>query len=362
VAGEPYQNGFPNNPNFFPIGVWLQAPVRAPNYKAIGINTFIGLWKGPTAEQLAELAKHEMFVVAGQNDAGLSSVHRRLIKGWLQDDEPDNAQSIGLGLYGTCVPAAEVKRRSQAMKARDPTRPVMINFGQGVANPYWRGRGPCTGDQKYYDLASEGADILSFDFYPVGAKNAEVKDKLEYVEIGVENLKKRARQGQSVWAILETTALDPQHRPTPGQIRSEVWMALIHGAKGIVYFVHEFAPNFREDAIFRYPDVVSEVTRTNRLIGNLAPVLNSRSIPGKVTVTSSTPIDTMIKQYENSLYVFAIAMNNSASTARFVMEGVGSIQAEVINEGRSVAVTKGVLEDAFEGYGVHLYKITPHRY
>lgn len=355
---EPYQNGFPNNPSFFPVGVWLQSPGRAPNYKALGINTFIGLWKGPTAEQLAELAKHEMFVVAGQNDAGLSSVHRKLIKGWLQDDEPDNAQTIGLGLYGTCISAAEVKRRSQAMKARDPTRPVMINFGQGVANPYWRGRGPCTGDQKYYDMASEGADILSFDIYPVGSKTAQIKDKLEYVAIGVENLTKRASRGQSVWAILETTALNPPHRPTPNQVRSEVWMALIHGAKGIVYFVHEFAPNFREDAIFRYPDTAKAVSDINEQIRSLAPALNSPDVIGRVTTTSNVPIATLVKMYGNSLYIFAIAMENTSSTSRFLINDLGKTVANVINEGRSVTINNGVLEDSFDGYGVHLYKVS----
>ena len=47
-------------------------------------------------------------------------------------------------------------------------------------------------------------------------------------------------------------------------------MALTRGAKGIVYFVHEFKPQFREDAIFRYPDIwrgwehqsVDQVART----------------------------------------------------------------------------------------------------
>src|SRR5690242_1192356 len=61
-------NGFPTNPNFFPIGVWLQSPSRAPSYKAIGINTYVGLWDGPQENQLAILAKNHMFAIAAQND------------------------------------------------------------------------------------------------------------------------------------------------------------------------------------------------------------------------------------------------------------------------------------------------------
>jgi hypothetical protein len=160
-AGGLYSNGFSTDPSFFPIGVWLQSPTRASSYKAIGINTFVGLYHGPTEEQLAQLAKHDMFAAAEQNDVGLNSVNRHVIKGWLHGDEPDNAQPIGFGRYGPCIPASEVVRRTREMKSRDTTRPVMINFGQGVVNEYWRGRGSCNGNQKYYDDAIQGADILS---------------------------------------------------------------------------------------------------------------------------------------------------------------------------------------------------------
>jgi hypothetical protein len=80
-----------------------------------------------------------MFAVDSKNEVGLHSTNRGMIKGWLHDDEPDNAQPIGFGLHGSCIPAIEVVRRTQEMKARDSTRPVVINFGQGIANEFWRG-------------------------------------------------------------------------------------------------------------------------------------------------------------------------------------------------------------------------------
>ena len=140
----------------------------------------------------------------------------------------------GLGLHGRCVPATEVVRRSRKTKTKDPTRPVLINFGQGVANEYWKGRGPCNGDMKYYDVAIEDADILSFDVYPVASKIPQVKGKLEYVARGVSNLVQRAMPGETVWNAIETTALDPNTPVTFAQVRAEVWMSLVQGSKGIV--------------------------------------------------------------------------------------------------------------------------------
>src|SRR5205814_273103 len=176
---------------------------------------------------------------------------------------------------------------------------------------------------------------------PVASRTPQIKGKLEYVARGVTNLVKRAGDGQSVWMALETTAIDPSDRPTAAQVRAEVWMALIHGAAGIFYFVHEFKPNFREDAIFRYPDIVEEVTKTNRLIQSLAPVLNSPSISGTIAVSSTTPIATMVKVFENTAYIFAVAMQNSRSTVRITVGDGHDQNAQVIGEARSVSIVQG---------------------
>ena len=50
---------------------------------------------------------------------------------------------------------------------------------------------------------------------------------------------------------------------------AEVWMSLIYGSKGIVYFVHEWYPDFKEAGIFRHPEIVAEVNKTNNQIKEL---------------------------------------------------------------------------------------------
>jgi hypothetical protein len=358
VAAETYPNGFPTDPKFFPIGVWLQSPARAANYKAIGINTFVGLYEGPTEAQLAELAKHNMFSVATQNDVGLTSKNRHVIRGWLFPDEPDNAQPAGPGKYGPCIPATEVARRTREMKGRDSTRPVMINFGPGMVNEFWPGRGSCTGDNAYYGIAGKEAGILSFDIYPVSVvTEPQVKGKLEYVARGVTKLANLASKRQSVWTVVETTAIEAQGRVSPAQLKSTVWMSLIHGAKGIVYFVHEFKPVFREDAIFRYDEIVDEVKRTNNLIALMAPVLNSPDVIGRVTIQATAPVAAMVKQYNNVLYIFAAATTSAPARSRISIAGINRAQADVVEENRSAPISQGVMEEAFTGYGVHIYAI-----
>src|SRR5512145_616320 len=52
-----------DDPSFFPLAVWLQNPSRAAEYKTAGINIYVGLWRGPTEEQLAKLKEHGMYVI-----------------------------------------------------------------------------------------------------------------------------------------------------------------------------------------------------------------------------------------------------------------------------------------------------------
>jgi hypothetical protein len=353
-----YPNGFPSDPSFFPIGIWLQAPSRAAAYRAMGINTFIGLWKGPTEAQLAELSRNGLFAVAAQNEVGLTSPRRDVIRAWMHQDEPDNAQKGFLGLHIACVPAHEVASRSREMRMRDPTRPLFVNFGRAVADTDWHGRGICRGDTGYYAAASAGIDIVSFDIYPVANSDDPVRGRLEYVARGIANLRSWARDASSFWAIIETTRIaHPTDRATPAQIRAQVWLALTRGATGIGYFVHEWSDGFREDGIFRHPDAVEAVTRINAEIRELAPVLNAETLHDAATAQDPAGLSVMAKRRDGSLYVFAAATSPSASRHRIALPGVTDARAVALGEGRSVEIRDGVLEDRYDGYGVHLYRI-----
>jgi hypothetical protein len=57
ASDGPFPKGLPRTPDSFPLAVWLQASNNAERYPAIGINTYVGLWRGPSEEQLDALDK-----------------------------------------------------------------------------------------------------------------------------------------------------------------------------------------------------------------------------------------------------------------------------------------------------------------
>ncbi|GBC97990.1 hypothetical protein HRbin17_00485 [bacterium HR17] len=363
--------GPPNEPTFFPIAVWLQNPRNAPRYKAAGFNLYVGLWKGPTEEQLKLLREAGMPVICEQNEVGLRHRDDPIIVGWMHQDEPDNAQLIGQDpqtgqkIYGGPVPPREVIERYKRMKANDPDRPVLLNLGQGVANDLWRGRGIGAHPDDYFAYV-KGCDIVSFDVYPVAGLNDE--DLLWYVAKGVARLVfwvnwNRSTDGAKiVWNCVECTRISNlQRKPTPHHVRAEVWMALIHGSQGLVYFVHQFQPQFVEAALLEDPEMLAAVTQINRQIHDLAPVLNSPTIPDGAAVRSTNPevpVHMMVKRYNGAIYLFAVGMRNAPTTAIFRVKDIAATAtAEVLGENRRLPVVNGRFEDAFRPYEVHLYRL-----
>jgi hypothetical protein len=333
--------------------------------------------------------------------------------GWTQQDEPDNAQSDGQGGYGPCVAPEEIIRRYERMKAADPDRPVWLNLGQGVAwdedRPYVGRGSDCARRWEHYPEYMKGADIVSFDIYPVTSPYEHIQGDLTRVALGLDRLREWGGPGKIVWNVVETTHINSQVRPTPAQVRAEVWLSIVHGSMGIVYFAHEWVPRFREPALLDYPEIREAVRAVNGEIADLAPVLNGETlaygneIPGsggerapvpgadradvKVTAARmrsagvqqdavpplmveaadpSVRVDAMIKHHEGWIYIFAVMPGDKSTPVSFrpdpALWNEGAEPAdrpvvEVLGEGRTLTVQDGVFRDDFAGYGVHLYRM-----
>jgi len=362
TAFAKWKNGPPSDPAYFPIAVWLQDAKNAPRYKAAGINLYIGLWQGPTEEQLADLAKAAMPVVCEQNAVGLKHKDDPIIVGWMHGDEPDNAQSLGEGKgYGPPIEPEVIAADYERIRRADPTRPVVLNLGQGVAWDGWYGRGERTNHPEDYPEYAKGGDVISFDIYPVAHPRKEVQGKLWYVAHGVQRLCEWTKGEKIVWNCIECTRIGEDTKATPRQVKAEVWMALVHGSTGLVWFVHEWKPKFCEWALLEDPEMLAAVTAINRQIASLAPVLSSPTVRDGATVSSEkpeVPIDLAVKRHGGATYVFAVGMRDGQTRGTFKVAGLkGKQKVEVLGEDRALDAEDGAFEDAFKPWDVHVYAI-----
>lgn len=348
--------------NAFPLAVWLQQPDHAPAYRRAGFNLYVGLWDGPTEGQLRKLQQAGMPVICTQNEVALRLASECSILAWMHHDEPDNAQSRGARFgFGSPVTTAKVVAEYRRLKALDPLRPILLNLGQGVAWDGWYGRGRRTNHPEDYPEYLKGCDIASFDIYPMNHGSAAVAGNLTFVARGVQRLRMWTGDRKPVWNCIECTQIGKTGRkPTPTEVRAEVWMALIHGSRGLIYFVHQFEPTFKEAALLADPEMLAAVTALNRQITELAPVLQSPTIreAQSFRTTNTVPaVATLIKRHQDSTYFFAVAMSTNVTEESFALEGVPTAtRIEVLGEHRSLAATNGVFSDRFDPWAVHLYR------
>jgi hypothetical protein len=364
-----WSRGVPKDPSFFPIAVWLQGSWHATEMHDLGINIYVGNNAGTdalAASDLAILKALGMYAIIGQDTVGLANIDDPTIVAWWMDpDEPDNAQPAAGGGYGAPVAPATLVTKYAAYTKADPTRPVFLGLGQGVAYDAWEGRGNNAPAESGYPAAT---DIVAFDIYPYNNCGGDTNEKATCGQFwlnsfGIDRLHQWSMRGQAAWTDFETTVISAGTTtgPTPAQTRSEVWLSLIHSANGVIYFIDTWNPAFREDGIFANPAMVTGVTALNKQIIALAPLLNSASLPNIVSVTSSNtaaPIETMAKSQGTSLYVFAAISRTGTATGTFTIAGLsGSGSATVVGENRTVSISAGVFSDAFAANDVHIYQV-----
>jgi hypothetical protein len=168
---------------------------------------------------------------------------------------------------------------------------------------------------------------------------------------------------------------------TPPQMNAAVWSSLIHGARLIMYFNHSFAGPAQSDDNFAqtyYQTVQSGQTisiydqakATNALIHTLAPVLNSPTAVGYVTVSPAavpfpglSGIDVMAKWDSKSFTIFAEPRYSESTTnqmATFTIQNTGATQVTVVNENRTIPIINAGTQftDLFAtGDTVHIYQV-----
>ncbi len=376
-AAGPYaawERGLSRRADYFPLAVWLQAPKNAPRYKALGINLYIGLWRGPTADQLADLKKHGMPVVCAQNAYAKAHLDESIIVGWMHGDEPDNAQPLGKGKgYGPPIPPAQIEADYERLRKTDPSRPVVLNLGQGVAWDGWRGRGVRSNHPEDYPKYIRGCDIASFDIYPAVHSSPAVAGKLWYVARGMDRLRGWSEGRKVVWSCIECTHISNKAvKPTPEQVRAEVWMAIVHGARGLIYFCHQFQPRFIEAGLLADEEMAKAVGAINRQVQSLAAAINGPVVAGEVRVEAEPatvsadlgkamktgPIALTVRRHGGATYVFAVRMEGAPAKATFHVRGLpDGARVTVLGEDRAIESRGGAFRDAFAGHAVHLYRI-----
>jgi hypothetical protein len=376
---DRFKNSFPTSPDFFPLGVWYTrttSPQDIASDRALGINTYVML----TADSDVQLIKDSgMFAIADKPNPYAA--------GQLLTDEadmwsgPGDAQWTGGMAHDApnCIPEDAHCGYTALRKLREQVPPGVLayaNYGKGVT--FWQSR------DEAERFVNDFQDLVSVDNYwftdaaICGVYQGGVRKNGGVAPLSPEDCHIAANYGMTtryvrslvqprgaipVWNFVEVgylTSDDGERLTITGpQIRAAVWSSIINGARGIIYFVHNFGGPCPSNNTLR--DQCGDANRAdliavNQQIGRLAPVLNAPFLDGYAR--SDGPVDLAAKRYEGENYVLVGSTTNEPSEVRIVLSCGNATSAEVIDENRTVPIADRSFEDTFgDSNAVHLYKI-----
>ena len=329
---------------FFPIGVWVPPAYDFEKWKGRNVNTMVGVTQD-FEEWNAEANRLGLRMIRESRPNPANDIGETLLLAWAHDDEPD-------GIY-TQVPYSQIQARAAAWKSVQPGRSVFINF-VGDLNQYDLVTGE-SGDPWYAKYVA-AADWISADTYPVnrGRDLSTLGEMVDHL---------RALAGDKpVFAFIESSDIDPTRDgpgPTPGELRAEIWLAIIHGVRGIWYFPEQVGAGIPFFYDTTPPDVVDEMTLQNGVITQLATVLQGPINPAGLGAGVPAPLEAAWRKAPSGSYFFVLNLSDSARNGQAIaLSGIGSAtSAEVHGEGRTVPITGGVITDDFGPHAVHIYRV-----
>jgi hypothetical protein len=334
-------------PEQFVIGVWGQRSGLAWKWRARGVNTMVAAETMGGAVTIThwdeEVTRNGMNVIrqpSGDLDYDLS---RPNVLAWLAPDEPDVHHTD----------PRQVIAFYEKMKMADPEKPVFLNFSGGHVVGYQD-----RGWKHPYAQWVQGGDWISNDIYPVAGWN--LPRRLGLVGHAVDILTGYAPD-KPQFAFIETSDQGLAWNlnapgPNPAQVRAEIWNAVIHGVKGIVYFSDQFKPKFEYDAT--PPDVVAEITAQNARLTDLSPVLLSKNNPKGYGIELPPGFEASWRAYKGKTYFIVLNTGSRrVDDVKMTLHGVADGPAEVRGEGRTEQISGGQITDTFEGYSAHVYVV-----
>jgi hypothetical protein len=371
---DSFEDSLPSDPGYFPLGVWFEGVLEEDHVamdRSAGLNLYVEL----TANSRTSLLGPDgPFAITSGDMPGVA--------GRITTDEADmwggagNAAWTGNypGEGPICSPEGSecgYTIMQATLDAIPPRSLTYTNYGKGVT--FW------ASDAEAARFVNDYQDVVSADNYWFTDPNicgpSEGGQTVDGRELSQDTCRLAANYGwtidrlrslvrpagsKPVWAFVEVghpASEDSAPTITGPQIRAAVWSSIIHGARGVVYFNHNFGGDCISQHVLRDrcgAQVRGTVTSLNALVTKLAPVLNAPFLDG--VTTAAKTVDHMTKVHNGQLYIFAASTQGSFQTTTIHSDCLTGGPLSVVGEERTIPVVDGRFTDSFDdGNAVHIY-------
>lgn len=349
LAQQPLPHATLPRPAFI-IGVFQQPVSSLETWRTRGINTLVGYEAEKASKNISNhdwtqsaAAKGFYYIKQPSDDPQADATDPNLLA-FMHADEPDVKE-----------PPSDpqiLQQQYVEWKKFGPNLPIFINFSGGNVLG-----GKISKDT--YQAYIQSADWIANDLYPVTGYNRP--DWLWKLGAAVDRLRGWS-QDKPQFALIECSSQKLAWTPkntrgvTADEFRAEIWHAVIHGVKGVIYFPQQFGSDFRYDAV---PEKVSlEMSLQNRHLAEVAPILASPMNPHlDQKPHANSPIEIGWRISENTLYIIALNFSDDIAKAQAIHLGVHPTQVKSLWETQSPDVKNQEITDDFQPYQVRIYQI-----
>jgi hypothetical protein len=297
--------------------------------------------------------------VTASNPIGDASISYNQLLAWSQPDEPDINGALSSNMTW-------LQQYATKWRTADPKRPIYLNFG---GNDFL-----VTGQN--YSAAIAYADWIATDVYPYTGLWWDPNHMNDPTIIGqiLDAISAITDKPKFSWVECGNVSSSRYAAgPTGPQIRTMIWNAVIHGARGYICWISDSNNNFNNSVS---ASEGAEIAATNSWLTSIAPVLQDQIIPPVVSGPADAHGHGIIhvggRVTSSGRYYIVQNVSNTASyTGSITLPGAGSVTgATIVSPGAtwptSTAVASttctncisgGVITDTLGPNMVHVYQV-----
>lgn len=210
---------------------------------------------------------------------------------------------------------------------------------------------------------ADTTDVLGIDHYPVWNKSKGLAEtpRIEGFGRASELAQSAVASSRAVWMVPECSSIDPgvsktRLAPTYEEMMCESFQALVHGARGLIFFDLHDLIDFDSTAQW------AAVKRVGEDLNDLKPIILGLDVPTSMQTSSSDKrVSVLTRNVDGKLYTLAVNPYHAPLSVTYqLMRDVKASRIEVGTPGKTVRILNPVsrtFTDTIEPLGVRVYAL-----
>ncbi len=207
-----------------------------------------------------------------------------------------------------------------------------------------------------------GADPYVYSPWEMYSKeaiqNLGYPDRIGIVAYATDRCVQTVYGDKPVWIWIQASVLNG-HQSTPEQLRSMTFLAVNHGATGIIYYRYggEIDNSFGLSHA-RMQQHKNAAFRAAKEIGEMASAILAGKVKNAVSLEQySNYFDTAAFLDGKSMYIVTVSMTDQSVEVPFRLSMSTGGQIQVLSENRTISIVGRQFRDRFFPYETHIYRL-----